>query len=73
MDIQLEKLEIIKQLLETNDETIIESIKKVFKREKKDFWEELNENQKEEIQFSLQEAEEGKYSDFNEFITPFIK
>ncbi|AWG21185.1 hypothetical protein FFWV33_06360 [Flavobacterium faecale] len=72
MDIQLEKLEIIRQLLETNDETIIASIKKVFTREPKDWWDDLNESQKEEIQLSLQEAEEGKYSDFDEFITPYL-
>ena len=30
MDIQLEKLTLIKQLLETNDESIIKSLKKVF-------------------------------------------
>ena len=30
MDIQLEKLTLMKQLLETNDESIIKSLKKVF-------------------------------------------
>lgn len=37
MNIQLEKLEIIKMLVETNDSFIIESIKKIFKSEKKRF------------------------------------
>ena len=37
MDIQLEKLELIKMLVETNDSDIISSIKKVFATEKKDF------------------------------------
>ena len=36
MDIQSEKLELIKLLLETNDKAIIEAIKNIFKSEKKD-------------------------------------
>jgi hypothetical protein len=41
MNIQLEKLELIKMLLETNDESVINSIKNIFKSENKDWWEEL--------------------------------
>jgi hypothetical protein len=35
MDIQLEKLELIKLLLETTDESIIESLKKFLRAKKK--------------------------------------
>lgn len=72
MDIQLEKLELIKMLLETNDESVIASIKSIFKKEKKDFWEDLTEEQQIEINLSLKEYEEGKFSDFEEFITPYL-
>ena len=37
MDIQLEKLELIKKLAETNDFAVVESIKKIFQKEKKDW------------------------------------
>ena len=37
MNIQLEKLELIKMLAETNDSDIISSIKKIFATEKKRF------------------------------------
>ena len=50
MNIQLEKLELIKMLAETNDSDIILSIKKIFANEKKDFWDELSEEQKFEIE-----------------------
>lgn len=61
MNIQLEKLELIKMLLETNDETIIASLKKIFKTEKKDFWDELTPEQKEEIEESDKQIERGEF------------
>lgn len=72
MDIQLEKQEIIERLLQTSDESIIASIKSLLTKEKKDFWEELTQEQQNEISLSLQEFEEGKVSDFEEFITPYL-
>lgn len=72
MDIQLEKQEIIERLLQTNDESIIASIKSLLTKEKKDFWEELTQEQQNEISLSLQEFDEGKVSDFEEFITPYL-
>lgn len=59
MDIQSEKLELIKLLLETNDKAIIESIKNIFKLEKKDVWKELSPEQQEEIDIEIQEANRG--------------
>jgi hypothetical protein len=41
MDIQLEKQEIIERLLQTNDESIIASIKSLLTKEKKIFWEKI--------------------------------
>jgi hypothetical protein len=72
MDIQLEKLELIKMLAETNDSDIILSIKKVFATEKKDFWDELSEEQKFEIEESEREYERGEYVNFEEFIKKHI-
>lgn len=59
MDIQSEKLELIKMLLETNDTAIIEAIKNIFKSEKKNVWEELSPEQQEEINLGIQEANRG--------------
>jgi hypothetical protein len=59
MDIQSEKLELIKLLLETNDKSIIESIKNIFKSEKKDVWKELSLEEQEEIDLGIQEANRG--------------
>jgi hypothetical protein len=61
MNIELEKLELIKMLVETNDSTIIASIKSIFKKEQKDFWDELSEEQKFEIEEGDRQIERGEF------------
>lgn len=72
MDIQLEKLELIKLLAETNDESIITSIKNIFNSKKKDFWNDLTEEQQNIINESLEEYEKGNFSSFDDFIKPHL-
>jgi predicted transcriptional regulator len=72
MDIQLEKLELIKMLAETDDQSIIASVKKIFSSNKKDFWEELSLEQRDEIEESEREYERGEYVNFEEFIKKHI-
>ncbi|WP_396169252.1 hypothetical protein [Flavobacterium sp.] len=61
MDIELEKSELMKLLAETNDESIIASIKKLFTTQKKDFWDELSEEQKFEIEEGERQIERGEF------------
>ncbi|MGA9636981.1 hypothetical protein [Flavobacterium sp.] len=61
MNIELEKKELIKLLSETNDESIIASIKSIFKRENKDFWDELTEAQKFEIEEGDRQIDRGEF------------
>ncbi|MFV8345963.1 hypothetical protein [Flavobacterium sp. ZB4P13] len=63
MDIQSEKLELIKMLLETDDKAIIEAIKIIFNSPKKDVWKELSPEQQEEIDLEIQEANRGDQVD----------
>lgn len=63
MDIQFEKLEIIKLLMETENPSVIQSIKKVFQKEQKDWYDELPNYVKEEI-----EEGERQYKN-NEIVT----
>lgn len=72
MNIQLEKLELIKLLAETNDESIIASIKNIFNSKKKDFWDDLTEEQQNTINESLEDYEKGNFSSFDEFIKPHL-
>ena len=68
MNIELEKSKLMKLLEETNDESIIASIKKIFISQKKDFWDELSEEQKFEIEESEREYERGEFVNVEEFI-----
>ena len=61
MDIQFEKSELIKKLEETNDISIIVAIKNIFKSEKKDFWDELTQEQKDEIEEGEKQIERGEF------------
>ena len=63
MDIQSEKLELIKMLLKTDDKAIIESIKNILKSEKKDIWKQLSAEEQEKIDLRIQEANRGDQVD----------
>ena len=73
MNIELEKSKLIKLLEETNDESILASIKKIFTTKKKDFWDELTEEQKFEIEEGGRQIERGEFVDFEEFIQKYIE
>jgi hypothetical protein len=67
MNIQAEKLEIIRMILETDNPGILESIKKLFLKESPvDFWTSLPQEQKDEILEGLEQIDKGetvKYDD----------
>jgi predicted transcriptional regulator len=73
MDIQFEKSELMKKLAETNDISIIEAIATIFKSEKKDFWDELTQEQRDEIEEGERQIERGEFVDFEEFIQKYME
>ena len=72
MDIQLEKQALIKLLQETENPSIINAVKKIFQKEQKDWWDELSDEQKEILEASLKEADNGEVHDFKEFIAHYL-
>ncbi|WP_310377488.1 hypothetical protein [Flavobacterium sp.] len=72
MNIQLEKLELIKMLVETNDSTIISSIKQIFKSEKTDFWDELSEEQRAEINKGIEDFDKGRIHSYEEVMKNYL-
>ena len=69
MDIQAEKIQLVKMLLDTQNPKIIESIKNIFKREKTvDFWAELSLEERNEIEKASIEIENGKVTDYDSFM-----
>jgi len=70
MDIQAEKLKLMKLLLNTENPSIIQSIKQIFRKEKTtDFWDELSAEQQSEIKQGSLEIKQGKFSDFDTFMS----
>ncbi len=69
MNIQAEKLEIMKMILDTENPGIIKAIKKLFNKEREtDFWETLTESQKQEITAGIKDADNGDVLDFEIFM-----
>lgn len=69
MNIQAEKLEILKLILETDNPGIISSIKAIFRKEKEvDFWDELSHDEREDILEGIKDAENGNVIEYNDFI-----
>jgi TRAP-type C4-dicarboxylate transport system substrate-binding protein len=73
MDIQLEKIELMKLLKETENPTVIKAIKNIFQSEKKDWWNELTEEQQNILNESMDEYKRGEFSSFDDFIKPHLK
>lgn len=72
MNIQDEKLEIMKLVLETENPGILESIKKLLKQESEtDFGESLPQDQKEDFLMGIEEIENDETEDFDEFIKKY--
>lgn len=72
MDIQLEKINLIKLIENTDDLSVIKNIKNFFKTEKKDWWDELSEEQKFEIEESDREIDRGEYVLYEDFMKKYI-
>ena len=69
MNIQAEKLELMKLLLNTENPKVIQAIKRVFQKEKAaDFWDELTPEQKQEINEATAEINRGETTDYETFM-----
>ena len=69
MNIQAEKLRIMKQVLETDNPRLLAFIRKIFEMElEDDFWNHLSQKQKEEIKKGIREIEDGEITDYEGFM-----
>ena len=61
MNIEATKLELMTLLLNTQKESVLEKIKDIFRQESSlDWWEELSEDEHQEIEEGLKEIENGE-------------
>lgn len=74
MNIQAEKIEIMKLVLKTDNPNILRSVKNIFKKSTTtDFWETLSQEQKEDIQQGLENIEQGEIVDYADFMKKYRK
>ena len=68
MNLQAEKIELVKMLLDTEDKTLIRDIRSLFKTREKDFYTELPQHGKDGIEKSRRQVSEGKISPLTDVI-----
>ncbi len=69
MNIQAEKLELVRMILDTDNPGILSSIKRIFSDSRNsDFWDSLSQSQRDEILKGIEEIENGDTVDYAEFI-----
>ena len=61
MNIEATKLELMHLLLQTQKESLLVKLKKIFDEEQGDWWNEMSKEEQEEINTGLNQANEGIY------------
>ncbi|MFM7895298.1 MAG: hypothetical protein ACKO8L_05065 [Flavobacterium sp.] len=69
----MEKLELMKMLMETENPLVLQAIRKIFQKEDKDWWDDLTEEQQNILNESMEQYEKGEFSSFDDFIKPHLK
>ena len=68
MDIQSSKIELVKIILNIENDKFIEKITEFIQKEKVDFWDELSVAEQKEIEKGIKELNKGKRVELNEFL-----
>lgn len=61
MNIEATKLELMHLLLQTQKESLLAKLKKVFDEEQADWWSEMTKEEQEEIKTGIKQADKGEY------------
>ena len=68
MDIQSSKIELVKMILNLENDKFIAKITEFIQKEKVDLWDELSVSEQEEIEKGIKELNKGKRVEFNDFL-----
>ena len=68
MDIQASKLELVKLIVNIDNQSVIDRILKVSKSEQEDFWLGLSPKEKEEIEIGIKQLDAGHRTSLDEFL-----
>ncbi|MCC8358475.1 hypothetical protein [Salinimicrobium sediminilitoris] len=73
MDIKATKLELMQLLLQTDEESVLKRVKSILEEESTDWWDDLNEEEIDEIYIGLLQADSGEVIDHEEVRKKFNK
>lgn len=68
MDIRTSKIELVKMILNIENDKFIEKIAEFVQKEKVDFWNELSLSEQKEIEKGIKQLNKGKRVEFNDFL-----
>ena len=68
MDIKTTKIELVKAILEIDNNEFIQRVADFINKEKVDFWNELSSAEQKEIQQGIQELDQGKKVSYDSFL-----
>lgn len=68
MDIKTSKIELVKMILNIENDNFIKKITDFINNEKSDFWNELSESEQAEIKKGIKQLEDGKRTSFSEVL-----
>lgn len=67
MDIQASKEELVKMILDLEDSKLIEKVRKLLIKEKKDYYDDFSEDEKLEIQYGIEQLDSGQSMSWDDF------
>lgn len=73
MNIESTKLELMHLLLQTQKESLLTKLKKVFEEEQTDWWYDLSEQEQKDIEIGIAQADKGEYIEDQEAMKRFKK
>ncbi len=68
MNIQATKLKLVKDILDINNREFIQRIADFVRKEKPDFWNELNVSEQKEIKDGINDLDKGRRVSYSEFL-----
>ncbi|OMQ10961.1 hypothetical protein [[Flexibacter] sp. ATCC 35103] len=73
MNLEARKYQFIQELVKVQDESILEKLELILKANQNDWFDELSESEKNEIQIGLDQAEKGEFTSHEDVMKRFSK
>jgi hypothetical protein len=73
MNLETRKYQFIQELVKVEDERILEKLELVLKANQSDWFDELSDSEKAEIQIGLDQAEKGEFTSHEDVMKRFTK